>query len=194
MAVASVGGMAVESQRWRCVEAVPALLFSVEGPGAPRGGRLVVAEGRVEDVGAHVLLLDGDVRLGFVLPDRVDLRSLVGKRVKLALNDEPSTSGPRAQTLSVTDPAGRPLVVARFGPAGQVHTIGGSRVRAALSQRPDGPMAFGTERLQYVVKVGQHVRVCDGRGDLVVHFVARTAYDYVAYVIVDRTLWRGRRA
>jgi hypothetical protein len=190
--------MPVESQRWRCVEAVPALLFSVEGPGVvdagrgPRLGRLTVAEGLVHEVDAHTLVLEGDVRLCFFLPERVDLTSLLGQHVKLALNDETSTAGPHPQTLSITDAAGRPLVVARFGPAGHVHTIGRSRVRGSLSQRPDGPMVFGTDRLQYVVQVGQHVRVCDGSGDLVVCFVARTAYDYVAYVIVDRALWTER--
>ncbi len=192
--------MVVDSQRWRSVEAVPALLFSVDGPSAVRardaGGRswLTLAEGRVDQVDDQHLLLEEDVTLTFVLPPRVDLGPLRGTHVRLALNDEASTTGPRAQTLSLTDPAGRPLLAARFGPAGHSLTIGGSRVRAALSQRPDGPMAFGTDRLQYVVQVGQHMHVHDGCGDLVVHFVARTAFDYVAYLIVERSLWvSGRR-
>jgi hypothetical protein len=192
--------MVLDSQRWRCVEAVPALLFSVDGTTAVRArdragrGWLTVAEGWVDQVDEHCLVFADGVTLAFVLPPRVDLSSLEGRHVRLALNDEPSTTGPRAQTLSITDHDRRPLLAARFGPAGQVHTIGRSRVRASLSQRPDGPMAFGTEQLQYVVKVGQHVRVCDGNADLVVHFVARTAYDHVAYVIVDRSLWvSGRR-
>jgi hypothetical protein len=192
--------MVLDSQRWRCVEAVPALLFSVDGTTAVRAresagrGWLTVAEGRVEQVDEHCLAFGDGVTLAFVLPSRLSLAPLLGTRVKLMLNDEPSVTGPRAQTLSITDRGGRPLLVARFGPAGHVHAIGGSRVRAALSQRPDGPMAFGTEQLQYVVHVGQHVRVSDGGGELVVHFVARTAYDYVAYVIADRSLWvSGRR-
>ena len=191
--------MVVDSQRWRCVEAVPALLFSVEGPSALRadaGGRswLTIAEGRVDAVDDHHLVIDPDVTLTFELPSRLDLAPLRGRGVRLALVDEASPTGPRAQTLSLTDAAGRPLLVARFGPAGHAHTIGPSRVRAALSQRPAGPMVFGTERLQYVVQVGQHVHVHDGCGDLVVHFVARTAFDYVAYLIVERSLWiSGRR-
>jgi hypothetical protein len=192
--------MVLDSQRWRSVEAVPALLFSVDGPSAVRapdaGGRswLTLAEGEVDPVDDEHLVLDDDVTLTFMLPPRLDLRPLRGRHVRLALSDEASATGPRAQTLSLTDPAGRPLLVARFGPAGHAHTIGRSRVRAALSQRPDGPMAFGTERLQYVVQVGQHVHVHDGCGDLVVHFVARTAFDYVAYLIVERSLWvSGRR-
>jgi hypothetical protein len=192
--------MVLDSQRWRSVEAVPALLFSVDGPSAVRapdaGGQswLTMAEGRVERVDDHHLELDDDVALTFELPSRLDLRPLRGTRVRLALSDEVAATGPRAQTLSLAAPDGRPLLVARFGPAGHSHTIGRSRVRAALSQRPDGPMAFGTDRLQYVVQVGQHVHVHDGAGDLVVHFVARTAYDYVAYLIVERSLWiSGRR-
>lgn len=46
--------------------------------------------------------------------------------------------------------------------------------------RGRGPMAFGTEKLQYMVQVGEHVRV------------ARTAYDYVAYVIAHKALWLRR--
>jgi len=192
--------MVRDSQRWRSVEAVPALLFSVDGPSVVRapdaGGRswLTLAEGRVDRVDDRRLVLDDDVTLNFALPPRVDLGPLRGTHVRLSLNDEASATGPRAQTLFLGDRARRPLLVARFGPAGQAHAIGRSRVRAALSQRPDGPMAFGTDRLQYVVQVGQHVHVHDGWGDLVVHFVARTAFDYVAYLIVERSLWvSGRR-
>jgi len=192
--------MVLDSQRWRCVEAIPPLLFSVEGLSAVRGrepgsrGWLSIAEGRVEAVGDHHVDLEGDVTLAYVVPPRVDLRPLRGAYVKLTLTDEPASAGPRAQVLTIADAAGRPLLLARFGRAGQVHAIGKSRVRTAVSQRPGGPMAFGTDKLQYVVHVGDHVRVREPVGEFVLHFVARTAYDYVAYVIVDETLWlSGRR-
>jgi hypothetical protein len=191
--------MVADSQRWRCVEAVPALVFSVDGLGAVRerepAGWVTIAEGVVEGVTEHCLTLDRDVSLAFVLPTGVSLQALRGERVRLSLYDEPCPRGPRAQTLRVADAEGRLRLVARFGPAGQTHDIGGGmRLRAVLSQRTRGPMTFGTDRLQYLVQVGQHVRVGSPDGELVVHVAARTAIDYVAYVIADRTLWvSGRR-
>jgi hypothetical protein len=41
-----------------------------------------------------------------------------------------------------------------------------------------------------MVQVGEHVRVHEPVGEFVVHFVARTAHDYVAYVIAHEALWR----
>jgi hypothetical protein len=195
--------MVVDSQRWKCVEAVPALAFSVEGTTAVRAkdpsargarGWLTVAEGVVERLEEQRLVLGGGVTLSFTLPARVQLGPFVGSRVKLALREEPAGAGPRAQTLVVADELGRTRLVARYGATGQAHTIGTTRVRTALSQRSRGPMVFGTERLQYVVHVGQHVRMRDGVDEFVVSFVARTAFDYVAYVVVERALWlSGRR-
>lgn len=189
--------MVLDSQRWKCVEAVPAILFSVEGLSAVRGRRpnrgwLTVAEGTVENVGEHQLVLDDDVTLGFVLPPRIDLNPLLGAHVRLALDDEPPGSGPRAQMLTVADEAGHPRLIARFGPAGRTHTLGAMRVRTAVSQRPDGPMAFGPDKLQFVVHVGEHVRLREPAGEYVMHYVARTSFDYVAYVIAEASLWAPR--
>jgi hypothetical protein len=195
--------MVIDSQRWKCVEAVPAFLFSIDGVSAMRArepaqrGWLTTAEGCVSEVRDHHLVLGGEVVLSHSLPGCVSLASLLGSRITLWLCEEPSTSGPRAQTLVITareDESGAiTRLVARFGPAGQEHAIGGTlRVRAALSQRPGGPMTFGTDRLQYVVHVGRHVRVSDERGEYVVHLESRTAFGYVAYAIVDRSLWAGR--
>ncbi len=159
-------------------------------------GWLTVAEGVVDRVTSENLLIGDDVTLAFALPERVSLQPLSGMHVRVALHDEVSVTGPRAaDVLVVTDARGRPLVVARYGSAaGQVHAIGSMRVRAALSQRHGGPMTFGTEVLQYLVQVGEHVRMRGAESDLVVCFAARTAFDYVAYAIVDARLWvSGKR-
>jgi len=188
--------MVVDSQKWKCVEAVPAIAFSIDGQGAvrdrepARGGWLTVAEGTAGGVGEDHLSIGRDVSLSFTLPASISLEPLRGARLRLALHDEPVARGPRAQTLCMTDPAGRLHLVARFGPAGQTHGIGGAtQLRAVLSQRSRGPMTFGTDKVQYVVHVGQHVRVVGPDGDLVVHVAARTAIDYVAYVIAAPSLW-----
>ena len=194
--------MMLDSQRWKCVEAVPAIAFSMDGLSAVRARRasgrgwLTVAEGDVDEVTHRQLVLDDGVRLVVALPSpspsRLDLRPLRGSFVRLALDDEPAGAGPRAQTICITDEAGRPWLIGRFGPAGRMHALGVSRVHTALSQRHNGPMAFGTEKLQYVVNVGEHVRVRELATEYVVHFVARTAFDYVAYVIADASLWATR--
>jgi hypothetical protein len=54
-------------------------------------------------------------------------------------------------------------------------------------------MAFGTEKLQYVVHVGEHVRVREPARQYVLHYVARTSYDYAAYVIAEAALWSPAR-
>jgi hypothetical protein len=190
----------VDSHKWRCVEAVPPIAFSIDGLSAVRAqspqkrGWLTVAEGVVDKVYPEHLVIGDDVTLSFALPERVRLEPLAGMHVRVALHDEVSHSGPRPQTLVMTDVRGRTLIVARYGPAGQVHAIGSMRVRAALSQRHRGPMTFGTDVLQYLVQVGEHVRVRGPDSDLVVCFTARTAFDYVAYAIVDARLWvSGKR-
>lgn len=190
----------VDSHKWRCVEAVPPIAFSIDGLSAVRAaspqkrGWLTVAEGIVDDVSGGTLMVGDDVTLAFELPERVKLDPLAGTHVRVALQDEVSLTGPKPQTLVMTDARGHALLVARYGPAGQVHAIGTMRVRAALSQRHGGPMTFGTEALQYLVHVGEHVRMRGPDGDLVICFAARTAFDYVAYAIVDTRLWvSGRR-
>jgi hypothetical protein len=86
-------------------------------------------------------------------------------------------------------------MIAHYGPArGNRHEVGGMQLRAALSQRDGGPIVFGTPELQCVVEVGEHVTVRHTCGEYVMHFVARTAEGDAAYVIVDRRLWRSRRA
>jgi hypothetical protein len=188
--------MVLDSQRWKSVDVAPAILFSIEGLSAVRGrdptrrGWITLAEGRVDDVSDHHLALDDDVTLGYVLPPQVDLSPLKGQDVKLSLSDEPAGIGPRAQMLSIADVEGTLRLFARFGPAGRVHSIGKSRVRTALSQRPRGPMAIGTEHLQYVLHVGEHVRMREAGCEFIVQFLSRTAYDYVAYVIAEKELWR----
>jgi hypothetical protein len=169
-------------------------LSAVRARSPQKRGWLTVAEGVVDQVFTDYLVIGDDVTLAFSLPERVKLDPLAGTHVRVALQDEVSVTGPRPQTLVMTDARGRTLIVARYGPAGQVHAIGSMRVRAALSQRHRGPMTFGTEALQYLVQVGEHVRMRGPESELVVCFTARTAFDYVAYAIVDARLWvSGKR-
>lgn len=188
----------LESASWRCVDAVPPILFSVEGGTAVRRGgqraSIAAIEGRaaaLED-GALVVEDDGEeLRLRHNLPERIDLRPLLRKRVRVTLRSAPQALGPAEQLLTIADRAGRVLLLARFGPVGgEPHVIGATRLVAALSQRPGGPMVFGTPELQWIVHKGEHVTLRERDRDLVMYFLARTAAGAAAYVIVDRAMWR----
>jgi hypothetical protein len=194
--------MVMDSEQWKWVEAVPAILFSIDGQTQRRALRsldrsrrmwVTVAEGTVTQVDADRLTLDDGVSLLYRLPEQVDLAPLHGEPVRLALHEEAMRGGPLAQTLVLADGRGRNRLLARFGPAeAAAHSIGLSRLRAALSQRPGGPLAFGTDKLQYVVHAGQQVKMRDASGEFVVRFVGRTAFDYAAYVVAERMLWQRR--
>jgi hypothetical protein len=171
--------------------------FRVDAPGADEKriepisrGRFIAATGRVIEIGPRHLELEGGVSLRFTLPPAVLLAPLAGTTVKIAVHDEPCPGGPMAQTLVIADAQALPRIIARFGPAGSAHTVGRWRVRTAISRRPHGPMAFGTEKLQFVIHAGDTVAVHDGAEEFVVSFVARTPLDYVSYIIAQRSLWR----
>lgn len=189
----------VDSASWRCVEVAPPIRFALEGrssikPGTgSRRATLRAAEGRVlacED--GRLWLGDGDdVALAYALPPPIDLRALVGRRVRVALRHEPLREGPLSQLLTVADEDGPIRLVAHFGEAsGHLHQLGGTHVRVALSLRDGGPIAFGTDHLQCLVHVGEHVMLRDAASEYVMHFIARSRAGYAAYAIVDRALWR----
>jgi hypothetical protein len=190
----------LDSASWRCVEAVPAIRFALEGRSSIRprtaGRRTMIraAEGRVLGIEeARLWLGEGDdVALSYSLPASIDLAPLVGRRVRVAIRHEPLREGPNSQLLTIADEDGPVRLIAHFGEAnGHVHAIGDTHVRVALSLREGGPIAFGTEHLQCLVQVGEHVLLRDRDSAYVMEFIARSRAGYAAYAIVDRALWRG---
>jgi hypothetical protein len=96
-----------------------------------------------------------------------------------------------SQTLTVTDSGSRLLLVAHAGQTrGVTHTLGKLHVYVALSQRTQGPMVFGTSRLQSIVRVGDHVRVRDGEEVFVLQFQSRCG-SAARYAIGVEELWQG---
>jgi hypothetical protein len=193
-------GAVLDSAPWKCVEAVPAIGFSLEGQSAVRVHALrqktsiTAAEGRVASIAdGRLCLVEGNaVSLRFSLPRSIDLRTLVDRRVRMTLRNEPLTNGPVSQLLTIADADGRARVIAHYGPVqGRIHSLGTMDVCASLSQRHRGPMIFGTSLLQCVVFAGEEVTIHDGTSSYVMHFVARMAAGYAAYVIVERSLWRA---
>jgi hypothetical protein len=187
----------LDSASWRCVEVVPPISFSLEGRTSVRRARrssIAVVEGLAAELSDGALVIDdGDeLRLRYTLPAFFDLRPLLGRRIRVTLRSTPLAAGPTEQLLTIADHAGRTWMIAHFGPLeGETHVVGETRLVAALSQRPGGPMVFGTKELQSIVHIGEHVAVHDGQHELVMHFVARTPLGYAAYAIVDRALYRG---
>jgi hypothetical protein len=131
----------------------------------------------------------GEISLEFALPLWLDLRQLVGRRVRLTLVHESAPGGGEGQTLTVNTRDGRVWLIAHFGGMQDVaHTIAGTEVRAALSQRPEGPLVVGTPDLQLLVTTDARARMDVGKARLVVDFISRDEAGCAAYVIADETL------
>ena len=148
-AVARNGGtaMVLDSQRWKCVEAVPPILFSIEGLSAVRGrepgrrGWLTVAEGRVDD-GARPPRRARGRREARVRPAAADRSPAAAWGVREA--DAERRACQRGTARADADHLGRrrgdPRLVARFGPAGQALAAGSTRACARRSRSgPTGP-------------------------------------------------------
>jgi hypothetical protein len=163
------------------------------GPG--RRSTIRSAEGVASVVNATSLSLDLGRRMAGVfprlvtvthnLPSSVDLRPLLGRSLRVTLVDDGAS-----QSLTICGIGGRVWIVARFGPVhGVVHSVGGTEVRAALSQRADGPLVVGTDRLQWLVNPGCHVRLGGAAAGLVVEHVARVSAEAAGYVVAESVLY-----
>jgi hypothetical protein len=136
------------------------------------------------------------VTLAHNLPSSINLAPLLGKTLRVTLvHDEADNTNcgvlaAGSQTLSISGPGGRVWLVARFGPVhGVIHSVGGTEVRAALSQRPMGPLVVGTEQSQWLVYPECHVTLGGAAQGLVVEHVARPSTESAAYVIVESSLY-----
>jgi len=120
-----------------------------------------------------------------------DLGALLGRRVRATLVHVASIDSGLAQTLTISGASGELLILAHVGDVhGLTHTLSKLVVYVALSQRPKGPMVFGTSRLQTIVREGDHVRVRDDGDSFVLHFAARLGNE-ATYAIGREDLWRG---
>lgn len=180
----------------------PALSFFILG-GAPavlhaRREPLAVtqAQGVVKRFEEDVLLLGtpgsscNEVALGYRLPASLDLRPLVGRRVRLTLEEDPPSRGRAGQMLTLRTADDRVWLIARCGAVQDVaHSIGGVAVRVSLSPRHDGPLVVAAPGLQHIVAPGGEARVGIGASRYVVELVSRDAPGCAAYFIADDRLW-----
>lgn len=194
----------LDSRHWKLEEAAASMPFLLDGEAIPtsrtasRRTWISSAEGEVSRVAPGKLCIVGEhpVVLHHALPAPVDLAPLARRRVRVTLVHSAAPDGGVTQTLTLGGvggaDGGRLYLVAHAGHVkGNVHTLGRLPVYVALSQRPGGPMVFGTSRLQSLVRVGDSVRVRDGEETYVLHFQARPANGTAWYAIANAEIWRA---
>ncbi len=187
----------LDSQQWKRAQA--AMPFHLEGdaiPSSRTGSRrswVSTADGVVDKVDGPILAIAGDehLTLRHAVPATFDLSALLERRVRVTLLHVATLESGVTQTLTIAGSDGKILLIGHSGLArGTSHRLGSLHVYVALSQRPEGPMVFGTERMQSVVRAGDHVRVRDGSDLFVMHFAARSG-GHATYAIGAEELWKG---
>ncbi len=199
----------LDSQYWKeAADAAAAqkMRFRLEGDSVPtsrgnaRGSWISTAEGIVVRVEESRLRIDGQqphtspASVLHSIPPSFELGPLLGRRVRVALLHVAAADGALTQTLTISGYEGSALVIGHAGEVrGVSHTLGSLHVYAALSQRPGGPMAFGTARVQALVREGNHIRVRDDDEMYVMHFEARRGKE-ASYAIGLEDFWQGPRS
>jgi hypothetical protein len=175
------------------------MAFELDGDAVPtshtssRRTWISSAEGIAARIDGPRLWIDGETSLSLrhSLPDSVDLGPLLGKTIRATLVHVVAGDGSIAQTVTICSADGKLQIIAHAGVVkGTAHTLGSLPVYVALSQRPGGPLVFGTARLQSLVRVGDHVRVRDVDDEYVMCFTSRTMA-CATYVIANSKLWIG---
>ena len=131
-----------------------------------------------------------DVTLGYRLPASVDLRGLVGRRVRLTLEEETRPGGRIAQTLTIRTLDDRVWLLARQGISGDTsHELGGTPVRVSLAPKAAGPLVVSTRDLEHIVATGGEAHIRAGGSRYVVELVSRDDAGAADYFIADDRLW-----
>jgi hypothetical protein len=191
----------LDSRHWKNHDTL--LPFQLDGDAVPtsrtasRRTWITSVEGGVSRVGeAHAWITgEHDVALRHTLPAEVDLTPLIGRRARVTIVNTAAPDGGVTQSLTITGTGGdaRLYLVAHAGHVkGNAHMLGKLPVYVALSQRPGGPLVFGTARLQSLVRVGDSVKARDGDDTYVLRYQSRPTSGNVAYVIANLEVWRDR--
>jgi hypothetical protein len=159
-------------------------------------GVLTQAQGVVKRIEEDRVLLgtpgsrSHEISLGYRLPASLDLRPLVGRRVRVMLEEEPPSGGRTGQTLTIRTADDRVWLVARCGATQDVvHSLGGAAVRATLSSDEDGPLVVALKDDLHLVAPGGDMRMSVGVSRYVVELVSRDDSGCAAYFIADDLLW-----
>jgi hypothetical protein len=132
-----------------------------------------------------------EVLVGFRLPASVDVRPLIGRRVRLALEEEPRPRGVAEQTLTVraaTD--GHVWLVARRAGEGEAtHAVGDTKVRVTGSPNDGGALVVAAGDLRRIVPPGGDARIALGGARYVFEHTLRDPAGCAAYFLADDRLW-----
>jgi hypothetical protein len=132
-----------------------------------------------------------EVTVGYHLPASIDLRPLVGRRVRLTLDEEEDPCGGRCeQTLTVRTHDDRVWLIARWGVILYAsHLLGTAVVCLTLSPDEAGPLVVATPELHHAVAPGGEARMRIGLARYVIELLSRDASGHAAYFIADASLW-----
>lgn len=191
----------LDSRNWREAHEAAKLPFHLDGDAVPatrtssRRSWISTADGIVARTRQGELCIEGDegdvVSLKHSVSPSFELNMLLGRRVRVALLHVSSVEAGLTQTLTISDGEANPLLIAHAGEArGLSHWLGSTLVYVALSQRPGGPMVFGTSRVQSIVRPGDHIRVRDADETYVMEFESRKGSE-ASYAIGLDDMWRG---
>ncbi|HEY1694800.1 MAG TPA: hypothetical protein VGG39_21660 [Polyangiaceae bacterium] len=129
-----------------------------------------------------------EVSLGYRLPASIDLRPLVGRKVRATLEQESTRAG-CSQTLVIRTADEREWLVARCGVATEsLYTLGGAVVGVNLGSGTSSPLVLLAPSSRHVVPPGGEARLRVGASRYVAELVSRDD-TRAAYTIVDDRLW-----
>jgi hypothetical protein len=130
-----------------------------------------------------------EITLAYRLPASLDLRPLVGRRVRLTLEEQPKSGGSDEQTLTIRTADDRVWLIARCGAEEDAtHAVGGFAVQVSLSPRDDGPLVVAAPELRHIVGTGGDARMGIGGSRYVVELESRDESG-ATYFIADDRLW-----
>ncbi|HEY6460209.1 MAG TPA: hypothetical protein VIY73_08655 [Polyangiaceae bacterium] len=180
--------------------------FHVAGPPGrvariQRGDRaLTQANGIVKRIEDDALVLGtpgsrvDEITVGYRLPASLDLRALIGRRVRVTLDEHLAEDGVTARTLTIHTAGDRVWLVAFCGTAANAtHVVEGKSVRVTMGPREDGPLVVAVEAVRHVVAPRGEARIAVGGRRLAAELVScereRGDAGRVAYYLVDDALW-----
>lgn len=189
-------------ERWDDEEiAVPAF-YVLGGPPSvtrmTRGlGKVTQARGIVKHIEEDRIVLGtpgictSEVSVGYHLPASVDVRPLIGRRVRVTLEEEPLPKLRTEQTLTIRAAATDHLwLAARHDADGEAtHAIGGKLVRVTCSPNAGGPLVVDAGDVHRIVPPRGEARLVLEGARYVVELAPRDGAGGVSYFIADERLW-----
>ena len=170
---------------WECAE-LPPVSFAIE-PHRDDRAHVSCVEGIVKHVDEERLHLGtpGFRRehafLEYHLPASLDLRPLVGRRVRVEVAQR--------RTLSICGDNGRLWLVAHHGRDAFWQSVGGVDLCVTVSKVAEGMLVVGPSGRQQVVEPGGSARISWGSRAWVVELVSYGEAGEAAYFIADACLW-----